>query len=153
MFKRLTPADSQAAKSALAIVGFALLTTLSSPSRAQSDISLGLSALPIASVAVVAGATIVLPAALLSGGAVLTIKAVESTAKGGVIVLERASDGTRFSIELTGDIAKGSATVAGAVVVGTVIGTGMILSVAGEAIAFVPNELGKGLLYNQRLTN
>ena len=32
-----------------------------------------------------------------------------------------------------------------------VIGTGVVLSVAGEAIAFVPNAIGRALLHNERL--
>ncbi len=32
------------------------------------------------------------------------------------------------------------------------IGAGIILSAAGEAIAFVPNALGRALLHNERLT-
>ena len=39
----------------------------------------------------------------------------------------------------------------GTVVTCSVIGTGVVLSVAGEAIAFVPNALGKALLHNERL--
>ena len=39
----------------------------------------------------------------------------------------------------------------GTVVTCSVIGTGVVLSVAGEAIAFVPNALGRALLHNERL--
>jgi len=39
----------------------------------------------------------------------------------------------------------------GTVVTCSVIGTGVILSVAGEALAFVPNALGRALLHNERL--
>ena len=39
----------------------------------------------------------------------------------------------------------------GTVVTSSVIGTGVILSVAGEALAFVPNALGRALLHNERL--
>jgi len=31
-------------------------------------------------------------------------------------------------------------------------GTGWVLSAAGLAIAYIPNELGKALLYNERVT-
>ena len=34
----------------------------------------------------------------------------------------------------------------------SVVGPGAVLSVAGEAIAFVPNALGRALLHNERLT-
>ena len=34
----------------------------------------------------------------------------------------------------------------------TVVTAGVILSAAGEAIAFIPNALGRALLHNERLT-
>ena len=42
--------------------------------------------------------------------------------------------------------------VAGTVVTASVIGAGVVLSAAGEAIAFVPNAIGRALLHNERLT-
>jgi hypothetical protein len=36
-------------------------------------------------------------------------------------------------------------------VVATAVSTGWVLSAAGAAIAFIPNELGTALLYNERL--
>lgn len=130
-------------------------TLANQPVHAQSELSVGLSMLPIASVAVAAsavGATLLLPAAVLSVGSVLTVKTIESTARGTVVVFERASDGARVSVTLGSELAKGSAVALGSVAVTTAIATGLILSVAGEVIAFIPNELGKSLLHNQRLT-
>jgi hypothetical protein len=37
-------------------------------------------------------------------------------------------------------------------VVVSVVSTGVVLSAAGEAVAFVPNALGRALLHNERLT-
>jgi hypothetical protein len=42
--------------------------------------------------------------------------------------------------------------VAGTAVVVSVVGAGVVLSAAGEAIAFIPNALGRALLHNERLT-
>lgn len=131
---------------------------LSLDARAQSEASAlsAVSALPLASVVVgasaVAGAVLMVPVALSTAGAVLIVKTVESTARGTVIVLERASDGARASIEIAG---RGAASVALGVdsaVAVSVIGAGVVLSVVGEAIAFIPNELGRALLHNERLT-
>ena len=44
-----------------------------------------------------------------------------------------------------------SAHAVGSMVTCSVIGTGVVLSVAGEAIAFVPNAIGRALLHNERL--
>ncbi len=130
------------------------------PARAQSEASVALSLLPVASVAVTgvaastaAGALSAAPVILSMAGAVFVIKAVEVTAKGTVYVLERASDGARVSVEILGAGLKSSAIGVGTTVTVSVIGSGIVLSAAGEALAFIPNELGKALLHSERLTN
>ena len=45
-----------------------------------------------------------------------------------------------------------AAMTAGSLVTVSVIGAGVVLSAAGEAIAFLPNALGRALLHNERLT-
>lgn len=135
-------------------------TAFSTNSHAQSEASVVLSMLPVASVVVTgaaastaASAVIAVPVVLSTAGAVLVVKAVESTARGTLYVLERASDGARASIELTGKAVSGASMVAGTAVTVSVIGSGVVLSALGEAIAFLPNELGRALLHNERLTN
>ena len=143
------------ATAAVLALGAALVAL---PARAQSEASLMLSMLPVASVVGAAavgstavGAVVALPAALSVGGAVLTVRAVEASANGTVLVLERASDGARVSVEIAGRGVAASAYGVGTVVACSVIGTGVILSAAGEAIAFIPNALGRALLHNERL--
>lgn len=142
----------------IAICAMAALATASFHARAQNGASTlsAVSALPVASVVVgtsaVAGAVVAVPVVLSTTGAVLIVKTVESTARGTVYVLERASDGARASIEVVGKGVAGASMVAGTVVVVSVIGTGVVLSAAGEAIAFIPNALGQALLHNERLT-
>ena len=92
------------------------------------------------------------PVVLLSAGAVLTVVAVEASTDGTVWVLERASDGARASVALAGRAGSGLSVAAGTAVVVTAISTGWVLSAAGQAIAFVPNEIGAALLYNERIT-
>jgi hypothetical protein len=105
-----------------------------------SDAS-ALSMLPIA-------VSVAAPVMFLSAGALLTVVAVEASAEGTVWVLERASDGVRASITVAG----GLSVAAGTAVVVTAISTGWVLSAAGQAIAFVPNQIGQALLYNERVT-
>lgn len=126
--------------------------------QAQSEASAALSLLPVASVvgtASVAGATasavVAVPVALSVGGAALTVVAVEASAEGTVYLLARASDGARASIHLVGAAAQGSAIAVGTVVTVGVIGSGVVLSAAGEMIAFIPNTIGRALLHNERL--
>jgi hypothetical protein len=111
---------------------------------AVSDAS-ALSALPIA-------VSIAAPVVVLSAGATLTIVAVEASATGAVWVLERASDGARASLVLGAQAAGGLSVAAGTVVVVTALSTGWVLSAASQAIAFIPNEIGAALLYNEQVT-
>jgi len=148
-------------KFATYLIAFCAMTTGATASfhvQAQTGASAlsAVSALPVASVVVgtsaVAGAVVAIPVVLSTTGAVLLVKTVESTARGTVYVLERASDGARASIEVVGKGVAGVSMVAGTAVVVSVIGTGVVLSAAGEAIAFIPNALGRALLHNERLT-
>lgn len=139
----------------------ALSASLSAaPVRAQSEASVALSALPVASVvggaSIVAGSTAALsaiPVAFAVSGAVLVVKAVEVSARGTVLVLERVSDGARASVELSGRAASGVAASVGTAVTVSVIGAGVVLSAAGEVLCFIPNELGRALLHNERITH
>jgi hypothetical protein len=89
---------------------------------------------------------------LSAAGAVFVVKAVEVSALSTVYVLERASDGARVSVEVAGRGVANASVAAGTLVAVSVIGAGVILSAAGEAIAFLPNALGRALLHNERLT-
>ena len=115
--------------------------------QAQSGVSeaSALSALPIA-------VSIAAPVMVLSAGAALTIVAVEASATGTVWVLERASDGARASVRLGANAAGALSVAAGTAVVVTALSTGWVLSAASQAIAFIPNEIGAALLYNERVT-
>ena len=110
------------------------------PSQASA-----LSALPVAMI-------VAAPAMLLAGGAMLTVVSVQASATGSVWVLERASDGARASLQFAGDAAGASLAASGAAVMVTALSTGWLISAAGQAIAFVPNQIGASLLYNERIT-
>ena len=138
----------RAARCRIAAVALAASLALATTGvRAQSTASeaSALSTLPIA-------VSVAAPVAILSTGAALTVVAVEATSTGTVWVLERASDGARASIQLVGRGIAGASIAAGTVVVATALSTGWVLSAAGEVIAFVPNEIGRALLYNERIT-
>ena len=141
-----------------AVLCASALLVAAGSAQAQSEVSVGLSMLPVASVvgaASVAGAAastvVAIPVALAVSGAVLTVKAIEASAHGTVIVLERASDAATASVELGAAAAGGIALSVGASVVTTVIASGVILSAAGEVLCFIPNAIGRALLYNERI--
>jgi hypothetical protein len=126
--------------------------------RAQSEASVTLSMLPIASVvgtasvaAASVGALSAAPVVLSVAGSVLTVQAVQASASGTVLLLERASDSARFSVEVAASSMAGAAVLVGTAVAVSVIGSGVILSAAGEAIAFIPNAVGRALLHNERV--
>lgn len=129
---------------AAALLSLALLGQAQAQSSTASEAS-AISMLPVA-------VSVATPVMLLSAGAMLTVVAVEATASGTVWVLQRASDGARLSVRFASQALAGAALVVGTVVTVAVISTGTLLSAAGEAIAFIPNEIGASLLYNEKLT-
>lgn len=129
---------------------FAAAVLLASLARGEahpsgvSDAS-ALSMLPIA-------VSVAAPVAILSAGATLSVVAIEATSAGTVWLLERASDGARASVTLGAQAAGGLSVAAGTVVVVSAFSAGWVLSEAGKAIAYIPNEIGAALLHNERLT-
>jgi hypothetical protein len=155
MFMQTTKSKLATALIAVSVICSGMTAPMAYAQSEASAIS-ALSALPIASVVVgasaVAGSVIAVPIVLSTTGAVLVVKTVESTARGTIYVLERASDGARVSLEIAGKAVTGSVLFAGASVLVIVVGAGVVLSVAGEAIAFLPNAIGNALLHSERLT-
>lgn len=100
-----------------------------------------LSALPVA---VSVGAPVVLAAGLS-----LTVVAVEVTAGAVYWVLRSASDGARLSLKISARAAEGLAVAAGTVLLCTALSTGWVLMAGSEVVAFVPNQIGASLLYNE----
>ena len=158
MFSLTCSKWQRGAAATLASAALVLGLATAPPAQAQSDASLMLSALPIASVvvgtaaSVGASATVVsIPVALSVDGAQLIVEGVQASAKGTVWLLESASDGAAASIELSAGALGASAAGVGTAILVSVVGAGVLLSAAGEVIAFIPNEVGKALLYNERL--
>ena len=87
------------------------------------------------------------PALLLASVAQLTVVAVQASADGTGWVLQRASDGAQVSMHLAGQ----ASTTMGASVQVTALATGWLLISAGQALAFVPNAVGKALLHHERV--
>ena len=92
------------------------------------------------------------PALLASGTAALAVVSVQASATGTVWVLERASDGARWTLHFAADSTAAASRGLGTVVTVTALSAGWLLSAAGEAIAFVPNALGASLLHHEQIT-
>ncbi|MEO7254894.1 MAG: hypothetical protein ABIZ64_11755 [Casimicrobium sp.] len=149
-----------------AIIAAAMATTLViAPTYAAkaegASTASELSALPLASIVVAAeavasaatNAAVALPVALSVTGSTLVIKSVEASVRGTVCMLERVSDGARASVEIAASGVAKTALGVGQTVSVSVIAAGAVLSVAGEVVAFVPNELGRSLLRNERVSS
>ena len=96
--------------------------------------------------------SVALPVVLVAGAGSIVVTGVQASADGVVWFVESAADGVKGSIRFAADAVTASAVVVGTVVVVTVIGTGMLLSAAGHVIAFIPNEIGRSLSYNERVS-
>ena len=125
----------------------AALTAGTPAARAHAELS-DASALSLLPVAV----SVAAPSALLVGGAMLTVVAVEASATGTALLLDRASDSARATLHFSGHVAQGAVLSVGGAVLVTAVASGWVLSAAGQTIAFIPNEIGRALLYNERIT-
>lgn len=134
------------------VVAMALgLGAVSQPIPAAAHRGPGASELSAASLLPVA-VSVAAPAVILVSGVTLVVVSTAKVAEGVVCVLERVSDGARASVVLAGHVALGTAVAVGTVLTVTAMGAGWVLSAAGEAIAFVPNEIGRALMHDERLT-
>jgi hypothetical protein len=96
--------------------------------------------------------SVALPVVLVAGVGSIVVTGVEASAEGTVWIIENVADGVKGSICFAGRVAGAAAVAVGTVVVVTVVATGMVLSTAGHVIAFIPNEVGRTLSYNQRVS-
>jgi hypothetical protein len=96
--------------------------------------------------------SVALPVVLVAGVGSVVVTGVEASAEGTVWVVENVADGVKGSIRFAGQAAGAVAIAVGTVIVVTVVATGMVLSAAGHVIAFIPNEIGRTLTYNQRVS-
>lgn len=143
-------------RNSLCALGMACALLGGGMAHAQSETSLALSALPVASVVAAAsgGASedvVAVPLFLSLAGASVVVESVESTAKGVTYVLKNVADGASAVVKVSGQAVGALSVGVGTVVQTSVVGAGVILSAAGKVLAFIPNEIGKSLMHNERL--
>jgi hypothetical protein len=139
MFHMKPPSASRA------IVALAL--ALASAARAQTNAS-QVSEASLVPVAI----SVALPVVLVAGVGSIVVTGVEASAQGTVWVVENVADGVKGSICFAGRTVGTVSLAVGTVITVTTVATGMVLSAAGHVIAFVPNEIGRTLSYNQRVS-
>lgn len=121
-------------------------TLCTAQAQSSTDLSRA-SALIAAGSALVVGGS--LSAVAASGGAV--VASVQVVGESVIVVLEGASEASRVTLQLSAQTVAGVSLVAGTAVSVVMIASGTVLIVAGEAIAFFPNEACKSLIYHSRL--
>lgn len=116
------------------------------PSCGSSNVSNASNALSLATSTVIEGSIDVSAAA----GSIV-IESVAAVSDGIVIVTKSASDATSTTIKLSGKGLQQLGLASGTVLQVSAVVTGHLLIVAGKAIAFIPNEIGKELVYQAKL--
>ena len=70
----------------------------------------------------------------------------------GMYAIERLSDGARASVRLSSRAAGATSVGVGTLVTVSLTGAGVLLSAAGQVLAFIPNAMGEALLANEQVT-
>jgi hypothetical protein len=122
--------------------------SLAAPAAVHAGASTELSEASLVPIAI----SVALPVVLVAGAGSIVVTGVEASAQGTVWVVENVADGVKGSICFAGRVIGASAVAVGTVIVVTTVATGMVLSAAGHVVAFIPNEVGRTLSYNQRVT-
>lgn len=128
--------------------------------HAQSEALMAVSMLPVASVVLsaaaagtAASAVVAVPAALSVAGSQLVVKSVQVTGDAVVYLLERVADGAQASVRVTLNAGSYAIKQVDTAVSVVVIATGVMLVATGEVLAFIPNEAGRALLHNAKLSS
>lgn len=120
-----------------------------SDASAQSELPSAISALSVAPSVV----AVELSLAAVEGSATLVVTGVRGSGELLVVVLGSAVTGASVTLEIAGELAAGLSLAVGTVVVATATVGGWLLSVGGEAIAFVPNEGARVLIHHRELAH
>jgi hypothetical protein len=113
--------------------------SVTDPSRASIDTSI---AIPV---------TMVMGTAqFFKDAGQLSVTGVKTVGKVSVITFRGLANGAEASVQVSGKAIEGSAVGVGVVLQTSVSATGVLLTAAGKALMFVPNEMGKSLLHHSR---
>lgn len=127
------------------IASFAAMPALAGDSTAASA---------EASQAAIAGSGMIVngSANLIRAGTALTIAGITTAADTSVIVLRDVATGSEASVRIGVDVAQAGSLAVGQTVSVVAEATGMSLMAGGRLVAFVPNEVGRALVYTARST-
>jgi hypothetical protein len=130
---------------ALALAISMMLAPQFASAQSQTNSSHGSSTLSAGSAQVVAGSL-----ETISGSAEFIVAAIEAIGDSAVVTLTRLSEAGGESVKLSVELAGGASLAVGKVIQAVATSTGYALMSAGQILAFVPNEVGRSLLYHKR---
>ena len=130
---------------ATALLVLALITANVAHAQASPSDASEASLVPVA-------ISVALPVVLVAGVGSVVVTGIEASAEGTAWVVENVADGAKGSICFAGHVVGTTLVAVGTVITVTAVGTGAVLSAAGRVIAFIPNEIGRSLSYNQRVS-
>jgi hypothetical protein len=87
-------------------------------------------------------------AAVLTGTSQLTVAVIQVSGDVASVTLRAAADSAEVVVTIGADVLRASKIVVGETLKVVSKGTGSLLVAAGQVIAFIPNELGKAMLYS-----
>lgn len=142
------PHESVIMKAALSSLCLSLCLACGAASAEQ-----GTSALSNASGLIAEGSSTVVYGSLsaVAASGTVVVESVQVVGDASIVVLAGASDATRATLRLSGNVLQGASVVAGASVAVMAVSTGYVLVSAGKVIAFIPNEIGSALLHHSRV--
>jgi hypothetical protein len=125
------------------------LAIAAAPAAADSvgHASRGSAYLSLGSGVIVAGA-----ASMVVGSGQLIVEAIETTGDSIIVVVRSASQAGIASLRITREAADAASLSVGSAIEVLGESTGHALTAAGRLIAFLPNELGRSLLYHASYT-
>jgi hypothetical protein len=85
------------------------------------------------------------------GAGSLVVASVQTVGDGMEVVLEKAADGSKATVQFSGKALEGMSLAAGMAVEVVAMAAGHALVASGKVIAFLPNEAGKALLHHSRV--
>jgi hypothetical protein len=105
-----------------------------------------------ASTAISTGSGVVIEgvSSLILAGGELIVEGVSTIGSKTVLALKHAANGALVSVEVTTNIAGAASLAVGTTVNVITEAAGSMLVASGRAIAFIPNEVGKSLLFHAR---
>ncbi|MBI3230200.1 MAG: hypothetical protein HYZ45_08520 [Burkholderiales bacterium] len=91
------------------------------------------------------------PLAVLDMSGAVVVKSVDVSAQGATVVVRSVAKGAEASFNVVGQVSQDLSKAAGQSARLVVVGSGHLLVASGKVLAFIPNEIGKSMLYSNKV--